>query len=151
MGAMLLLMTNFFAILLAGGATFAILGLSTAVTSELHGHARTRAFVVIIAGTLLVAVPLAATSANALRSSQVQNTARNVTEEWLEETTYELSSLDSTSTGMLIRILGEGDLPSTDELIAAIEEEISASASIQLEVVPQHTEVFSVSPTGGSE
>jgi uncharacterized hydrophobic protein (TIGR00271 family) len=148
-GAFLLFLTNFFAILLAGGAMLALLGASAAATSDLHGHARTRAFAVIIAGTLLVAVPLAATSASALNSSLAQSATRNVTEEWLEGTSYELSSVDSTSDGMLIRVFGEGDLPSTDDLIAAIEEKSKKDATVRLEVIPEHIEEFSVSPTGG--
>ncbi len=39
-GAMLLFLTNFLSILLAGGATFALLGLSAASTKGLVGSAR---------------------------------------------------------------------------------------------------------------
>ena len=100
-GAMLLFMTNFFAILLSGGAILALLGLSAAATSNLSGHARRKAFEVIIVGTLLVAVPLAATSAQALRSSRTRIVARNVTEVWLRGTSYEVGDVNSTTDGLI--------------------------------------------------
>ena len=106
-GAMLLFMTNFFAILLAGSAILALLGLSAAATSELHGQARRQAVLLIIGGTLLVAVPLAATSINVATSARLQTEARKVAEGWVDGTAYEVDSIGSTADGVVVRVGGE--------------------------------------------
>ena len=61
-GAMLLFLTNFFSILLAGGSVLALLGLGAAATSTIQGRRRRIAFLIIALGVLLVSLPLAATS-----------------------------------------------------------------------------------------
>jgi len=61
MGALLLFMTNFLSILLAGGGVLALLGLSRAATIVIEGSARRNAFIAIAIGVLIVTVPLAAT------------------------------------------------------------------------------------------
>ena len=58
-GAMLLFLTNFFSILLAGGGVLALLGLGAASTQNLQGHARRRAFIIIGLGLLLITIALA--------------------------------------------------------------------------------------------
>ncbi len=61
MGALLLFITNFLAILLAGGTILAILGLNSAAMNEVKGTARRKAFAVIIGAVLLVMIPLGIT------------------------------------------------------------------------------------------
>ena len=145
-GAMLLFMTNFFAILLAGGSILALLGLSKAGMSDLHGKARKRATALIWVGVILVIIPLASTSLSALNAAQMQRSARAITEEWLIESTYELNRVSNTSDGVSIIVSGDGDFPDTSELIAAMEDQFQNGATVQLEIVPARSEVFEVAP-----
>jgi len=62
-GAFLLFLTNFLSILLAGGSVPALLGLSRASMIKNTGKVRPNAFIVIIAGVLVVMVPLWITGA----------------------------------------------------------------------------------------
>ena len=148
---MLLFMTNFFAILLAGSTILALLGLSAATTHELHGQARRRAILLIVVGTLLVAVPLAATSLNVATSARLQTEARKVAESWLDGSTYEVDSIGNTADGVVIRVGGEGDPPPSSELIAAMEEKIEQETGVRLEIVPERVEEFVVSVQSESE
>ena len=143
-GAMLLFLTNFFAILLAGGAMLALLGLSAAATSELDGNARRRAFIAITVGTLLVAIPLAATSINVARSALLQTSAKAAAQDWVDGTTYDVNSVGSTADGVLVRVAGEGDPPPTSELLAAMQERMERETAVRLEIVPEQVEEFVV-------
>ena len=66
-GAMLLFMTNFFSIILAGGGVLALLGLGAAATQNLQGHARRNAFIIVALGLVLVTLSLGSTSIRVTR------------------------------------------------------------------------------------
>lgn len=65
-GAMLLFLTNFLAILLAGGIVFQLSGLGRLAISDNLVRTRRNAFILVIAATLVVAVPLSFTSYQAV-------------------------------------------------------------------------------------
>lgn len=143
-GAMLLFLTNFFAILIAGSSIFALLGLSALTINQLKGHSRRRAFQLIVIGTLLVAVPLALTSFNTLAKTQTQIQTRKAAEQWLEETDYEVVSTNLQSDGVLIRITGSGETPPKSDLVDAIQESGQHEIHVKLEVIPSQIEEFTV-------
>ena len=145
-GAMLLFMTNFFAILLAGGAILALLGLRKAGMADLHGTARKRAAALVYVGAILVIIALASTSLKALNSAQMQSSARQITEEWLVGSTYELNRVTNTSNGVSIIVSGEGDIPDAAELVAAMTDRFERGATVQLQVVPAHSKEYEVVP-----
>ncbi len=74
-GALLLFVTNFLSILLAGGAVLAILGLSRAANASIVGPARRNAYVAIALATLVVCVPLATTGRQATATSSASSRA----------------------------------------------------------------------------
>ena len=145
-GAMLLFMTNFFAILLAGGSILALIGLRKAGLSDLHGTARKRAAALVYVGAILVIIPLASTSMGALNSAQMQRTARTITEEWLVGSTYEVNRVANTSSGVTILVSGEGDLPEGSELVAAMTDQFDREMTVVLEIIPAHSEEFEIVP-----
>jgi uncharacterized hydrophobic protein (TIGR00271 family) len=147
-GAMLLFLTNIFAILIAGSAVFALLGLSAAATVELTGHARRRAFELIAVGTLLVAVPLTLASYNALVTVQAEVRAKAAARRWVQDTGFEVLAVTARPNHVLIRIDGSGDLPPIAGIIEALEESLRRETNITLQVVPSQTEEFTISPGG---
>ena len=68
-GAFILFLTNFLAILLAGGITFMVGGLGRLAITNERQRTRRNAFILIVVATLLVAIPLSITT------SQVVNGA----------------------------------------------------------------------------
>ena len=145
-GAMLLYMTNFLAILLAGGGTLAFLGLGSAATSTLTGFARRRAFYVIGIGVLLVTIPLAATSVKVARESWTQLRVTQGVTIWLEDSTYDVREVDVDGQDISVTIAGEGETPPLSELDAiVVEGTASGSGILELLIVPIEIEQIEMS------
>jgi len=61
-GAFLLFMTNFLAILLAGGMVLVVLGLGKLAASQEHAQVRRHGFILFVLGVLIVSIPLTLTT-----------------------------------------------------------------------------------------
>lgn len=85
LGALLLFLTNFLSILLAGGLVFAILGLGAASTGKLSYLNKARAYRIIIVGVLLVAIPLSISSIKVGRDKIAQTKTINIINGWLRD------------------------------------------------------------------
>ena len=143
-GSMLLFLTNFFAILIAGSVVLAALGLSAAATDHLVGHGRRRAFEIILLGALLVVLPLAATSYNTVKAAQTHNNVTGAVQEWLEGTSFELVSTDLQPDGVHIVVKGEGDPPGTGQLVNSMRDRMQSEVSVELEIVPVQRKTISL-------
>ena len=146
-GAMVLFLTNFFAILIAGSALLAVLGLSAATTGKLQGHARRRAFEVIAVGTLLVAIPLAVTSYNTLTRVQRQNQVTTLVSQWLEGEDFEIVDVSLRSDGVKIALRGGDEPPAVDKLMRSIKDRVDQEVTVVLEIIPSQIEQFTVAPS----
>ena len=110
-GAMLLFLTNFLSILLAGGAVLALLGLSTASTEGLRSAARRRAFILIVIGVLLVVVPLATTTKQVYEHALIRRDTALLAQEWMAGTDYDISRVAVSGDQVELVIFGSGDRP----------------------------------------
>ena len=138
-GAMLLFLTNFLSVLLAGGGTFAFLRLSAASTQGLVGSARRRVFVLIAIGTLILAIPLGSTSYTVARESLAEIRAREFAQEWLSETGFELTRIAVKGNEIEVTIHGDGALPPLPNLGTRLQRTIDPSIQLTLKIVPsQH-------------
>ena len=141
LGSLLLFITNFFSILLAGGLTFVILGLSQASTQDLEKSIRRKAFFAILIGTLLIAIPLSLTSYRVAQKSHLQYQAQIVARIWLEQTGYDLVKIDAALKNWLeLVITGTGEPPSVSEFRSSLKEKINRDIHIKLKVIPTHIE-----------
>jgi uncharacterized hydrophobic protein (TIGR00271 family) len=136
LGAMLLFVTNFLSILLAGGGTLALLGLSAASTKELESNARRRAFIYIAVGTLLVAIPLALTSSRVAQESALEYRTRQVAQEWLDQTGFELYKVDANGNQVKVVINGSGEPPPLPDLGTDLQSSVDPATRVELKVVP---------------
>ena len=93
LGAFLLFMTNFLAILLAGGVVFLLLGLGRLANSERDKATRRNGMILIVAATLLVAVPLTITTTQAVRGALENRIALDVVVFWLQGSASELEKV----------------------------------------------------------
>jgi uncharacterized hydrophobic protein (TIGR00271 family) len=135
-GAFLLFLTNFFSILLAGGGIFAILGLSAASTKGLNASARRRAFQFVGLGTLLVIIPLAATSFATGRAGIVQSQTRQAARQWLAGTDYEIIEVVASGDNVKLAIAGSDEVPDTALLAESMLDKGRGTLVIDLNVVP---------------
>ena len=135
-GAMLLFLTNFLSILLAGGGVLALLGLSAAATKQLEKDKRRRAFIFVVTGALIVAIPLAATSIRVAHESIVEYRTRVLMKQWLKESSFEVNQIEANGNQVDIIISGNGDPPPLPELATNLQTKLDPQLKVRLKVVP---------------
>jgi uncharacterized hydrophobic protein (TIGR00271 family) len=147
-GALLLFVTNFLSILLAGGGVLALLGLGAAATKELRADARRKAFIWIAVGVVVVAIPLAATSFTVLQETLTEVTTRRLAQEWVDQTGYEVTRIEANGNQVDLFINGSGDPPILSDLGTLVKDERAFNRLIRLKLItiPTEKEVYEVVP-----
>ncbi len=139
-GAMLLFLTNFLAILLAGGTVFLLSGLGRLATSDDLVRTRRNAFIVVIVATLLVAVPLSLTSYRAVTAALENRAAVSVTDQWLADTDFDVVSVSVRDERVTVTIEGQGDLRPLRQLAGQLAETLKRPIWVNLRIVPTQVE-----------
>jgi uncharacterized hydrophobic protein (TIGR00271 family) len=139
-GAMLLFLTNFLAILLAGGIVFQFSGLGRLAISDDLMRTRRNAFIVVIAATLLVAVPLTITSYQVVTGALENRAAVNVTGEWLADTDFDVVSVIVRDERVTVTIEGHGDLSPLRQLAGQLAQTLERPIWVNLRIVPSQVE-----------
>ena len=137
-GAFLLFLTNFLSILLAGGAVFGLLGLGAAATATNSHLNRGRAYRVIFAGILLVAIPLSMATVKVFRDSTAQANITQITNQWVRQYPTDFVVHSVLVAGGNVKILMTGsERPITiDDLAADIRSKVDQVTDIDLRFVP---------------
>src|SRR5205809_4292681 len=94
LGSFLLFMTNFLAILFAGGVVLVIIGLGKSAASNEQLRFRRRGFILFIVCLLLVAIPLSVTAYQNITSIEDNNTATVTVQNWLQGTSYQIDTVN---------------------------------------------------------
>ncbi len=139
-GAMLLFLTNFFAILLAGGLVFMLSGLSQVATSEDQAQMRRQAYALIIMATLLVAIPLTLSSYQAVVAAVDSKEAASVTERWLEGTAQRVVSANVNNRLVSVTVEGTGELRPLKELADDLATTLDRPVLVTLRSIPTQSE-----------
>jgi len=139
-GALLLFVTNFFAIQLAGGLVLTIVGLPRVARREADRHTRNIGLVIALVGTVLCVVPLAATSAAVAREVVLENRASTAVEEWLKESRYESLSVRASGTVVTVQITGHGKPPKTADLASRLSAAKPRPSKVRVLVLPQEVQ-----------
>lgn len=135
-GALLLFITNFLAILLAGGAVLAILGLNSAAMNEVKGTARRKAFSLIVVAILLVTIPLIITGQRITKQTLTEIQTRRTADVWAAESDFRVRQVTAAGDSVYIAIIGHGNPPEFDDLVMAVEQEVGRPLTIRLEMLP---------------
>ncbi len=141
-GALILFLTNFLSILLAGGGVFALLGLSAASTKELADAARRKAFIYIAIGILLVTIPLGLTSYNVARETIIESETQDLTEQWLQDTAFVISDIEAKGDIVTVIISGFGDPPPIDTLGEDFQQAVGPDIRIRLRIIPSQSVIY---------
>ncbi|MFO7663177.1 MAG: DUF389 domain-containing protein [Chloroflexota bacterium] len=136
MGALLLFVTNFLAIILAGGAVLGVLGLNAAARIEIRGTARRKAFALVIVAVFLVAIPLVITGRQATRNAYTELRTQEASQEWVTGTNYRVRQVRAAGDSVYIVAIGSDEPPPFEELVAAVEESVGRSLAVDLELLP---------------
>jgi len=140
-GALLLFMTNFFAILFAGGLVFMSLGLGRLALEETQVQLRYRSFVLITLGTLLVTIPLFLTGYRSVTNAIATNKATDVVQEWLHGTTDQIVTVRVNGQLIAVSVEGIDQLKSVDDLAEELEKTLQHPVIVTLRVIPTKIDV----------
>ncbi len=136
LGAFLLFMTNFLAILLAGGLVFLLLGLGTLANSERDRATRRNGLILIAAATLLVAVPLTITTTQALRAALENRIAVEVVLVWLDGGTSELAKVAVNGEDVDVYVTGTQGVLQVQSLADHLAEGLGRPIIVSLRQIP---------------
>jgi uncharacterized hydrophobic protein (TIGR00271 family) len=139
-GAMLLFLTNFLAILLAGGVVFLLSGLGRLAISDELTRTRRNAFIVVVAATLLVAIPLSITSYQAVVGALENRAAIDDTEAWLADASYEVVGVTVNDDEVVVTVEGDGSLQPLRLLANQLAQTLERPIWVNLRVVPSQIE-----------
>lgn len=117
-GALLLFFVNFFSIQLAGNLAFFLMGFGR--RDRAGAVARRLWYATAIAGTLLVALPLAATSERIAQGASDERAANAAVRQWLDGSGYESLSVKTADDDVTVEIAGAGPAPSAEDLAALL-------------------------------
>lgn len=140
-GALLLFMTNFFAILFAGGLVFLALGLGRVALEQSQVRLRRRSFVLIVLGTLLVTVPLALSAIRVVNDTIAEDTSTTVVQQWLQDTEDRLMKIGVDGQVVTVSVEGPGQLRSVDQLAQELEKALGYPVTVSVHLVPARIEI----------
>lgn len=140
-GAMLLFLTNFFAILLAGGLVFRFIGLGRLVREENQARLRRRSFTLIVLGTLLVAIPLSLTAYRTVIDTVATNRATAVIQNWLQGTDDQIVDVNVYGQVVSASVEGIDQLKPVNGLAKELEDALGHPVIVRLRVIPTRTEI----------
>lgn len=136
LGAFLLFVTNFLAILLAGGFVLGVLGLNRAAQIEVRGTVRTRAFGVVLAAMFVVAVPLVLTGRQISRDGYTELRALRAAQAWSSGSSYRVREVRAAGDSVYVAAIGRGAPPPFTELVEDVEESVGRQLTVNLELLP---------------
>jgi uncharacterized hydrophobic protein (TIGR00271 family) len=115
-GASLLFMTNFLAILLAGGVVFMILGLGKSAASLEQVRFRRRGLILFVVCILLVTIPLSQTAYQSIMNAEENNTATTAVQQWLKGTSYQVDIINVNDRVVKVTVEGTGEMKPLNQL-----------------------------------
>ena len=138
LGALLLFLTNFGAILLTGLIVMAIYRVRTTAVQGLgstHGHPRL-AVAVVVTFVIVLAAPLAVDSAQITSQQLTNSNVTTVADNWANKIGWEVVNVSTTESGVTVRAIGPPPLPNPHTLRTALNANGLKSTSVQLELDP---------------
>jgi uncharacterized membrane protein len=138
LGAFLLFLTNFLAIVIAGLMVLAVMGYGGAALSLGDKQAKRWAAVAIVIATLVIAVPLTVTGKHVTSQYILQQKTEEEIEAWLEGTGYEVYEIEADGRNVDVIVAGDGELTPFDDLLSALRERVG-DMTIEVKVIPRRT------------
>jgi len=139
-GAMMLFITNFLAILLAGGLTFLLSGLGRLAITGNSVRTRRNAFIVVVVATLLIAIPLTITSYNAVNNALENRAALQEVGAWFDGTAYHIIAVNVNDRTVVVTVDGSGDLRPLKQLATGLATSLGRPIQVNLRIVPSQVE-----------
>lgn len=135
-GAMLLFLTNFLAILFAGGLVFLISGLGRLGTSKTEERVRVAAFALIIAAGIAISIPLTVTSYSVVIDASDTRKASQVVTDWLGTAPARVVSLQVHGPAVNVTLAGQVDSLDSRQLANRLAAILRRPIQVSLRAIP---------------
>lgn len=141
-GSLLLFLTNFFAILVAGTIVFRLMGLERLGFTDTNKETKRTAIRVIVAGTIIITLLLAFTSYNALLTTNQQTDTAAAVKEWLGDGSFQVVGIKIRPAGVEITIRGDSQVPPLADLYTRLNTVYGHPTKINLHVIPYQSKSY---------
>ena len=143
MGALLLFGANVAAILATGTVVMAAFGVAgaAAMTEPVTGDGsiRRRSRVVIGVFAFIITIPLAASSVNLVRETNLESSITTIAEGWASPRHWRIASVESRGTEVVIRSIGPLPAPDPRALRADLDAQGYRDTDVHVELVPEQS------------
>jgi uncharacterized hydrophobic protein (TIGR00271 family) len=143
-GALLLFLTNVGAILLTGVLVMAVYRVRSAAVAAVPERARSRvaAVTVIVGFVVLIAVPLAGSTARIVDETLTISSVTDVATAWAGDAGWEIVSVTQQPGGVAVRAVGPLPTPKPGDLRAELDAHGLGDVDVRLQLVPEaHVEL----------
>ena len=141
-GALLLFLTNFLSILLAGGAVLALLGLNKAAIQGLEGHTRRNAYILVALAIVLVIIPLGKTTVGIFQQRQMEKETVQLAYQWVADKDYSIRRIQVIEDQVILEIYGTGERPVLSELGDQLNSLLDRPIKLRMFIVPSEQEDY---------
>ena len=135
-GALLLFVTNVAAILATGVIVMAVSGVHRFGPERGTLH-RPSAIALVAALVVLVVVPLAASTRIIALDTRNEQRIREVADDWVAGSGWEVVQVSTQQGSVVVRAIGPGDPPDTEDLRAALRAADLADVNVRVDLVPE--------------
>lgn len=136
LGAFILFLTNFLAIVVAALALFAVMGYGGSALTLEGKRARRWGIAAITVATMIVVAALGFTSYRVVTEQILQQRSHDELEKWLEGTGFEIYSVDVNENEVSVVLLGEGEPPPFEDFLSAMRDR-AGDVEVKLRIVPE--------------
>jgi uncharacterized hydrophobic protein (TIGR00271 family) len=136
MGSFLLFMTNFFAILFAGGVVLMIVGLGKSAVSQEQIRLRRRGIILFVVCLVLIAIPLSLTAYQNITGIEDNNTATVTVQNWLQSTSYQVDTVSVNGRVVSVTIDGTGQTKPLQQLANQLARALGRPILLNVRTVP---------------
>lgn len=135
-GASLLFLTNFLAILLAGGIVLVIIGLGKSAVSMEQVRFRRRGIILFVVCLLLVTIPLSLTTYQDVITATENSNATAEVQKWLQSTSYQVDTVSVNDRVVVVTVEGTGQLNPLQQLANQLDRTLGHPVLVNLRTVP---------------
>ena len=136
LGSLLLFMTNFLAILFAGGVVLVIIGLGKSAASNEQLRFRRRGLILFVVCLVLVAIPLSLTAYQNITGIVNNNTATVTVQNWLQGTSYQVDTVSVNGRIVSVTVDGTGQLKPLQQLANQLARALGHPVLLNVRTVP---------------
>jgi uncharacterized membrane protein len=138
LGAFILFSSNVVAMVLAGISMFWLAGFRPSVLPKRATSLR-RAYAMVAVALCALLVPLGFSTVQSIQTYQATQALNSAVPAWLDGSSYEFQAVRRAGDEIRIVVVGGGEVPDTDQLVADLDGSMPPGSHLVVEIVPGET------------